>query len=308
MILASPAWLLCLPNAFGQLPARVEKCLPYPTLAQEIGDKQPTSQEVGARVHVLRVDFDSNDGVPPDVRREISAELQSHVFQPNAKSDYLSDLAREIAEGSAREALQNHGYFKALATAVLTKLQAQGQDVSVAVAIHATPGPQFRTGDIRVVPADSNDPLIVSPEILRNLIPLERGELFSVEKIRTGLDRVSVAYVREGYIDMTAEPDIAIDEAQAVIDLIVRIDRQVQYRVGSVEFLGLNNVDRETLLESLPKPGEIFDGTRLHDFLQVNRTILPPDASRDDVRVERDAKTRTVRILFDFWRCPQQSN
>ena len=40
-----PAVLLLLvvfiPPVFGQLPRRVEKCLPYPTLAQEIRDMQP---------------------------------------------------------------------------------------------------------------------------------------------------------------------------------------------------------------------------------------------------------------------------
>lgn len=303
-----PIWLVYVPYVFGQLPRKVEKCLPYPTLAQEIAEMQPTPQEVRVRVHVLRVDFDSNDGVPSDVRREISAELQSHVFQPNAKSDYLADLAREIADVPVREALQNRGYFKAIATAVLTKLEAQGEDVSVGVAIRATPGPQFRAGDIRVESADNRDPLVISPEILRRLIPLAKGELFSIEKIRDGLDRMRLAYVRQGYIDMTVEPAATIDETQGVIDLIVKIDQQVQYRVGSVEFLGLNNVNRETLLKSLPKPGEVFDGTRLDDFLRVNRAILPPDASRDDVRVEHDAKARTVKILFDFWRCPQQSN
>jgi hypothetical protein len=60
---------------------------------------------------------------------------------------------------------------------------------------------------------------------------------------------------------------------------------------------------REKLMESLPKPGEIFDGTRLDDFFKVNRAILPSDASKDDVNIKRDLKTRTVAILFDFRTC-----
>jgi len=52
-------------------------------------------------------------------------------------------------------------------------------------------------------------------------------------------------------------------------------------------------------MESLPKPGEVFDRTKLDEFFKINRTILPPDVSRDDVNVERDNKMRTVRILFD---------
>ena len=61
-------------------------------------------------------------------------------------------------------------------------------------------------------------------------------------------------------------------------------------------------------MESLPKPGEVFDATKLNEFFKVNRTILPPDASRDDVRVERDNKMRTVRIVFDLRVRPQPGN
>lgn len=45
--------------------------------------------------------------------------------------------------------------------------------------------------------------------------------------------------------------------------MVIKIDRQVQYRVGSVEFLGVNAVRREQLMESFLKPGDVFDQTRL---------------------------------------------
>ena len=107
---------------------------------------------------------------------------------------------------------------------------------------------------------------------------------------------------------MTPEPDTEVDEDRKTVDLVVKIDQQLQYRVGSIEFLGVNAVTREKLMESLPKPGEVFDRTKLDEFFKINRTILPPDVSRDDVNVERDNKMRTVRILFDLRVCPQHSN
>jgi hypothetical protein len=106
-----PLFVVCIPPAFGQLPRRVEKCLPYPTLAQEIQEMQPAPTQV--RVHMIRVEFDSNDGIPADARNEISTELRSHVFERDADSAYLNDLANEIAEVDVRGALQNRGFFKA---------------------------------------------------------------------------------------------------------------------------------------------------------------------------------------------------
>jgi outer membrane protein assembly factor BamA len=260
------------------------------------------------RVHFIRVEFDSNDGVPADAQDEISTALRNRVSEPDADSAYLKDLASEIAEVSVRGALRNRGYFKATATANLTRLQTQGADISVVAAIRARLGPQYRMGGLRIENAESGQPLAISPDVLRGLIPLQKGELFNVERIRTGLQNFALAYGRKGYVDMTPEPETEVDDERGTIDLTLRIDQQVQYRVGNVELLGVSGVTRDKLMESLPNPGEVFDRTKLDEFFKVNRAILPPDVSRDDVIVERDIKMRTVRVLFDLRVCPQQSN
>jgi len=296
----------CIPCAFGQLPKRLEKCLPYPTLAQEIQDMQLAPKRI--TVHVMRVDFDTKDGIPPDARHEISTELRSHLFKWDADNPYLDDLANEIAEVDVRGALQNRGYFKTTATAKLTTLQTENEDISMVVAIRATLGPQYRTGDIRIESTDSGFPLSISADVLRGIIPLQRGEVFSVERVRKGLENLTRAYKQEGYVDMTAEPDTEIDEPGGTINLVLRISEQLQYRVGSIEFLGIDSVTREKLMEWLPKPGEVFDGTRLEEFFKANKAILPSDVSREDLNVSRDLKTRTVAILFDFRTCSSNSN
>lgn len=306
-----PLFIVYIPCAFGQLPKRVEKCLPYPTLGQEIREMQPTGPVAPqVRVRVIRVEFDSKDGVPAGAREEISAELRNRnrVFEPDANTAYLNDLANEIAEVGVRGALRNRGFFKATAMAKLTPLQSEGADISVVVSISATPGPQYRTGDIRIVPTDSTSPLAMRPEVLRRLIPLQRGEVFSTGRVRAGLWQLTRAYWREGYLDMTPEPATEVDDDSRTIDLVIKIDQQVQYRVGSIEFLGVNSLTREKLMESLPKPGEVFDRTKLEEFFRLNRAILPFDASEDDLNVKRDLKTRTVAILFDFRTCPPTSN
>jgi len=304
LLLLASLFMAWTPCAFGQLPKRLEKCLSYPTLAQEIREKQPEPKRV--RVHVVRLDFDSDDGIPVDAQQEISDGLRRRVFEPESDSPYLKDLADEIVEVPVRGALRDRGYFKASATAKLTALQSDGEDISVVVTINATPGLQYRAGEIRIESADPDRPLTMSPEALRALIPLQKGDLFNVERVRTGLGNLTKAYLREGYVDATLEPDTAVDDALRTVGLVVKVDEQVQYRVGSIEFLGVDSMTRERLLESLPKPGEIFDAAKLDEFFKVNRAILPSDASRDDVVVERQNKT--LRIVIDLRVCPQPSN
>jgi len=230
------------------------------------------------------------------------------VFESPFESAYLNDLENETAEVGVRGALRDRGYFEATATARLTPLWREGTDVSVVVVISATPGRQYRTGDIRIVSTDSSRPLAISLEILRGLIPLQRGEPFSTARVRTGFENLTLAYARQGYVDATPEPETQVDEERRTVDLVVKIDQQVQYRVGTIEFLGVDNMTREKLSESLPKHGDVFDSTKLNEFLKVNRASLPSDASRDDVSVRRDPKARTVAILFDLRTCPLHLN
>jgi outer membrane translocation and assembly module TamA len=306
---ALPLLTALLPPAMGQLPKRVERCLPYPTLLQEISEMQQSDPEPPTtRVHVVRVDFDPQDSIPANIRAEISGQLRSQVFERHTSTTYLRELAEEIAEVGVTGALQNNGYFKSKATANLITLENSGADTEVEVTIRATPQKQYRTGVIQFESADNDIPLAMSPKVLRELIPLQVGALFSVERVRTGIENLRRAYQRKGYVDMVSEPNPVMDETHQRIDLVFRIDQGVQYHVGSIEFLGVSKVSREKMMMLLPKLGEVFDGLRLEEFIRKNRTILPPDASRDDVNVKLDVRAKTVALLFDFRTCPQISN
>jgi outer membrane translocation and assembly module TamA len=307
-------FVVFIPSASGQLPKRVERCLPYPTLIQEIREMQapepeppqvpPKPEQLQVSVHVVRVEFHPEDGIPASVRGEISTQLRSQVFEQYASTAYLKELAEDIADVGVAGELQNRGYYRARATAQLTALGSKGADIDVAVAISVTPGTQYRTGRVRVESADDDVPLGISATALRGLIPLQSGELFSAEKVRMGMENLTRAYSQEGYVDMVPVPNPAIDERLKTIDLVCRIYQGPQYRVGSIEILGMNTVTQEKLRESLPKPGEVFDRVRLEEFLTVNRAILPLDASRDDVGIRRDERTKTVAVLLDFRTCP----
>lgn len=163
-------------------------------------------------VRAIRVEFDLKDGIPAGIRKKISRQLQSQIFETDEDIAHLNDLANEIAEVGVKGALQDHGYFRAIANAKLTAIKSGVAEISVAVIISAKPGPQYQSGDIRIESADGSS-LKFSPEVLRGLIPLRKGELFNVERLRTGLKNLTLAYRREGYVDMTPEPDFAIDVA-----------------------------------------------------------------------------------------------
>src|SRR5882757_6186384 len=104
----------CAVPSFAQLPKRLERCLPNPTLAQEIRDMQKEVEPKKVTLNVARVEFDPKSGIPLELQREISTRMLGATFEEDADTDYVKEAANEIAEVVVRESLQNKGYFKVL--------------------------------------------------------------------------------------------------------------------------------------------------------------------------------------------------
>lgn len=295
--------LCCAVPSWAQLPKRLERCLPNPSLAQEIEDmKQPAPK---VYVRVLRVEFEPDSKIPQEIQNEIVKNEAGQTHEEDADSDYLKDVAAEVTEISVRGSMQRAGYFRVLVDGKATVLKKKGPDIDVSVAVTAEPGDQYRIGEINFKGADPDEVLAYSPETLRALFPLNRGDLLNVDAIRKGLRDLTNLYGRDGYIDMTAEPEFAINDETKIIDLTLRVDAQKQYRIRQIEFLGVNPQIESQLRQSYQQSGEVFDRSRMDKFFKDNQAILPVDFAPDqDVSIHRDATAGILDLIFDLRKCP----
>jgi len=56
------------------------------------------------------------------------------------------------------------------------------------------------------------------------------------------------------------------------------------------------------------KPGEPYNSNLVDKVLKRNKSILPADASRQDMRLTRNTKEGVVDMHFDFYSCPNMEN
>ena len=284
----------------AQVPPRVERCLPWPTLAEEIEDFR---KEVRAleklpprrQIQIQEVVIQGATQMPESVQRELVESLKKRTFE-----DADGRWIKEIQEIDVRAVWQKRGYFTVMAS-VKADLETAAPELTWAkLTIQVEEGRQYRLD--RIVFAD---PEVFSVEELRRVIPLRDGDIFDIEKIREGLEAICKLHSSRGYIDCTVVPDTQIDERRGFIELYLHIDQGKQYVVGKVEVLGLSpELDWE--LRSKLKPGERFDATVIDEFFQVNKAALPADASyANSMEVKRDLKKLTVDLLFDFRNCAQ---
>ena len=103
---------------------------------------------------------------------------------------------------------------------------------------------------------------------------------------------------------MAPEPLVRNDDGRGAIDLIMKIEEGKQYRVGQVDFLGLDESSQNQLKSQL-RPGEAFNKALVDELLARNKSLLPADASWQDVHLTRNTKEGVVDVRFEFYSCPK---
>jgi outer membrane protein assembly factor BamA len=298
---------LCSPVIHAQLPRRLERCLPYPTLAEEIEDMRedvrakmnpaasPLDREPRGSIEAIK--FEGQIHLPAIVLDKLIAELKQHEF--GSGSEWLD----EIQEVPIRGAWQDNGYFKVKVTADSQLLDGDFTHLYFSINVHVDEGLQYRLKDVSFRSSDPDTPLVFPPERLRKLIFLQDGDIFSADQIRNSLEALKKFYDTKGYIDFTATPFTDFDDSTRRVSLRLELDQEIQYRIGKVEVWGPNR-EFEALLKSKLKPGDIFNYQAVEDFLTENTSTLPADVSPSDVEMRRNVKLGIVNLRFDFATCP----
>jgi outer membrane protein assembly factor BamA len=209
---------------------------------------------------IRRVLFRNASLLPPQARQEITKALRAET---SSISGDRTGVAEEASE-RVRAAYQNEGYFKAEVTAKAVPVAEDSTgryDIAIKVLVE---GKQYRLGDLRLIHMTA----FSEPE-LRDVFLIQRGEIFSREKISKGLEELRRVYGREGYINFTAVPDTVFDENNDSINLEIDVDEGKQFRLRSVEVLGVDAETKARVLNDLAvKPGDVYNSAEWAEWVR----------------------------------------
>jgi outer membrane protein assembly factor BamA len=279
--------LICAPS-LAQAPAVPEGC-PSPSVPSEkLRANANEKVETSRKVIVERIEFDRPVHLSDsDVEQVIKAANESEW---DADSPAWVD---ELAQIGLRSAWQDQGYFKIDIAAQAQPLGGDSNQERFLLAVHIiNEGPQFHVGDIQFTGGTG-----IPETELRRVFPLREGEIFSVRQVRAGIEGLTKLYSSQGYLDFTVRPDTEIYDNLQRISLVMRLDEQKQFHVGSVEIRGLDP-SLEARLRSILVPGEVFNPQTLETFFKENRPVLP-SRGLDNFQIRRNARMGIVDLTFD---------
>ena len=249
----------------------------------------------------MSIQFPQATHISESVRSRIIWSIKSPQFHDGANMDWLE----ELQDVGRRGVLLDSGYFKAKVKVDARLLDGNERRNRYALTLNIEEGLQCRLGNVRFKPADRDKSLLAfSASELRQHVPMRRGDLFGAAKVRSSMEKITKLYATKGYIDMVPEPVVLNDDDGGRIDLLMKMDEGKQYRVGKIEFLGLDEKSQAQLNVPL-RLGEPFNGALVDELLKRNKSVLPADASRQDVHLTRNTREGTVDMRFDFYSCPK---
>jgi outer membrane protein insertion porin family len=195
-----------------------------------------------------------------------------------------------------RRGWQDHGYFNVQVTGEASILTSRSVSQFIALSVQVDEGSRYNLGGI----AFKNNKAISNVDALRGLFPIADGEIFSREKIATGLENLKKAYGELGYINFTSVPDTKVDDENNLVSLDMDMDEGKQFRVSSFDVLGLDDSVRTALLKDSPvKPGQVFRKRDFDAFLEKHISLLnfhPDEAGHVDTRMDEHAGTIAITI------------
>jgi outer membrane translocation and assembly module TamA len=147
-----------------------------------------------------------------------AADLKSQTYEGPEWSGSLTERVRLLC-------LQDNGYFKAAVKPSTEQLSDKGGTHQFVITFDIDAGPQYRAGEIGF-----RNNRVFSADELRSMFKLASGDIFSVTKIRQGLNQMHMAYAERHYLNFTAVPGMNVDDSRHVISLVFDCDEGEGFR------------------------------------------------------------------------------
>ncbi|SCA62673.1 Uncharacterized protein SCG7109_AC_00160 [Chlamydiales bacterium SCGC AG-110-M15] len=274
-------------------------------------------------VDIVIVVDEGRSGVIKDIVLEgFDEDMEHEVLKVLMTKEYSWYSSWITGDGTYRQEMIDHDK-----TMVLNMLQNHGYaDAKVDLRVEEIPGKdrirlifsaqKGRIYSIRSLSFEGNQ-LFTSDEV-REHFDMRNGDPYSPEKIREGIQSLTDAYGKLGYIESYISFKPTLNKSEAVYDVACEIREGKQFKVGMIKIFGNHSTKSRVILhEILLTPGAVFNMLKLKGseerlkrigyFKNVNVYAIKPQKESvlgddfRDVNIEVEEKnTGTFSFSFGF--------
>ncbi len=245
--------------------------------------------------------------MPEAVQERLAASLKEREWEEG--SNWEGEVSNMVirAEKEDWPDRKNQGYLNISLSVQWKPLRREPGLLHVLATIQVNERQSRRVEKIEIRFAGNQVPSpVFDSDTLRKLIPLKDGEIFNRDKYRAGLDAVAAAYKERGFIELTYNESLAMNDDNHTVALAVEITEGRRYRWGNIQVLGLDP-KIETILRARLAKQSIVNPKLIREFYQEYKSSLPVGASPETAEWKVDREHSIVDMKFDFSTPAQQT-
>jgi outer membrane protein insertion porin family len=254
------------------------------------------------KVKVNSITFEGNKAFKSaKLRKYLKKTKQKAFYKIFGPGKFLKDKYEEDKEKLVAK-MQAKGHRDA---EVISDTISRHDNKSVDIKIKLYEGPKYYFGNITWAGNAK-----YTPEQLQKVLGIEKGEIFSEEKLEKKLrgsqsgDDVSSLYMDDGYLTFNVDP-VQTKIYSDTIDLEMRMYEGPQYTISKVSVKG-NDItnDKVILREIRTKPGQKFSKTAVVRTTREIATLGNFDEQKTDVKPVPNPADGTVDIEYSVTEKP----
>ncbi len=247
-----------------------EKILRYGYLNAEVvayGEELPKNRmnlifsvKRGNPAFVSEIRFDGNINVSSE---ELSAEIKKCLIDNNIFDERYFDYC---AEKDLRTLFFSKGFFKIKIHSITPRRVANSYVVEISI----DEGLRYVYGTVKFEGAK-----VFSEKELTEILKWKTGKVANGKHLQDSLyEKLRKDYADKGYINYSADFDLTYIESQAkgldgIVNIIVNIDEELQYKVGKLEFVGIDEDEARKLKELIPlNVGEVYNQSKFEEGIK----------------------------------------
>jgi len=235
-----------------------------------------------------------------------AGEAELPALKAAARRVFDREYARSVLSALVQHQLlpvyYARGYLKASfgepRPAVVKKPAADNQDgprnlTVVDVTIPVTPGLSYK---IKSLQWSGNKEF--PTDTLQKMVQAQPGDVANTVRIGDNLKDIQKLYGSRGYVAATITSNAEFDDAAATASIRLDVKEGPVFHMGELEFRGLDN-SLTAKLRKLWKlrPGDVYDGTYLSEYLPAAQKQLPPSLDWDvSPHVTANVQEKTVDV------------
>ncbi len=169
------------------------------------------------KAYVRKISFKDNHAISSKQLKKI---IITKEVWPMSMMDHSGSYQSEMVEADKamlEDAYKCHGFVHAAVTNVDIAFDEKSSYYDITYTINE--GDMYFIKEINI---EGND--IITTEVLKNAIPVQPGQRYSVEKLRTSIERLRLLWGEFGYIFADIEPSINVDEETKTVSVSFSFD------------------------------------------------------------------------------------